>query len=159
MGNLLARIKPEPIVARKDSKPLTILHVEDDDNDAILLGKACERAKLPAIICRVAEVEQAKAYMLGLGDFLDRQQFPLPQIVVLDLKLPGVNGLDFLNWLRALPEFANLPVLIFTSSLSRHDHAEALAHGASSYFVKPASFEALVQMVNFFQLPDAPASN
>lgn len=151
--------KPKATVARKDSKLLTILHVEDDDNDAILLGKACERAKLPAVICRVAEVEQAKAYLLGTGEFIDRQQFPLPQVVVLDLKLPGVNGFDFLNWLRGIPEFANLPVLVFTSSLSRQDHAEALALGASSYFVKPASFEALVQMVNFFQFPDGPAAN
>jgi DNA-binding response OmpR family regulator len=146
-------------VARIDLQRLTILHVEDDDNDAILLGKACECAKLPAIICRVSEVEQAKAYMLGAGSFMDRQQFPLPQIIILDWKLPGVSGLEFLNWLRANPKFAALPVLVFTSSLSRDDHAEALAHGASSYFVKPASFEALVQMVNYFQLPDAPPSS
>lgn len=146
-------------MARRNSRPLTILHVEDDDNDAILLGKACERAKLPTILCRVADVEQAKAYMIGLDDFIDREHFPLPQVIILDLKFPGASGFEFLAWLRAQKEFSSVPVLVFTSSLSRHDKSQAMAQGASSYFVKPASFEALVQMVNLFQAPEAPPLN
>jgi DNA-binding response OmpR family regulator len=78
---------------------------------------------------------------------------------VLDLKLPRVTGFDFLSWFRQQKEFLGIPVLVFTSSLSRDDKSRALAEGASSYFVKPASFEALVQMVQMFQSSDANPSN
>lgn len=141
-------------MARQHLKPLTILHVEDDENDALLLAKACERAKLPAILHRVADVERAKAYFLGEGIYADRLKFPLPEIVILDLKLPRLTGFDFLIWFRGHPEFLRIPVLVFTSSLSRDDKSRALAEGATSYFVKPASFDALVQMVGMFQMPD-----
>jgi CheY-like chemotaxis protein len=80
-------------------------------------------------------------------------QFPLPQVVVLDLKLPDMTGFDFLTWMRSQPELAGIPVLVFTASLARADMTRALAEGASSYYVKPASFEALVQMVGLFQMP------
>jgi len=141
-------------VARQHLKPLTILHVEDDENDAILLHKACERAKLPVLLCRVENAERAKQYLAGDGEFADRVRYPLPQVVVLDLKLPCMSGFDFLHWLRAQPGFVRLPVLVFTSSLSRDDQARAIADGANWYFVKPSSFEALVQMVGGFGFAD-----
>jgi CheY-like chemotaxis protein len=142
-------------VARKeDSKPLLILHVEDDENDAILFRKACERAGLPAQICRVESADHAKAYLAGEGEYTDRAEYPLPQIIVLDLKMPRVDGFEFLKWLRHTEVFAKLPVLVFTASISREDKSRALAEGASSYFVKPASFEALVKMVEGFGGPN-----
>jgi len=141
-------------VARKDLKRLIVLHVEDDENDALLLSKACERARLPVELHRVADGEQAKAYLLGEGEFGDRFKNPMPQVVVLDLKMPRMDGFDFLKWLRGDLMFAGLPALVFTASLSRDDKSRALAEGASSYFVKPASFDALVEMVQLFQMPD-----
>jgi DNA-binding response OmpR family regulator len=141
-------------VARHDFKPLTILHVEDDDNDGVLLLKACEKAKLPVSVHRVINAEQAITYLRGEEHFADRLQFPVPQVLVLDLKLPTMTGIEFLNWLRTQSDFQRMPVLVFTSSLSRDDKSRALEAGASSYFVKPASFEALVQLVGGFQLPN-----
>jgi DNA-binding response OmpR family regulator len=141
-------------VAKQHLNPLTILHVEDDDNDALLLSKACQRAALPAILYRLNDGDEARAYLLGEGIYSDRLKFPLPQIVVLDLKLSRMSGFEFLNWLRQQKSFTALPVLVFTSSLSREDKARALAQGANSYFVKPATFEALVQMVEAFKAPD-----
>jgi CheY-like chemotaxis protein len=141
-------------VARKDSKPLLILHVEDDENDAILFGKACERAGLPAQTHRVAAADEAKAYLLGEGIYADRLLFPIPQIIVLDLKMPRMDGFDFLKWLRGTAAFAKIPVLVFTASISREDKSRALAEGASSYFIKPASFDALVKMVAGFGVPN-----
>ncbi|HLP77579.1 MAG TPA: response regulator [Candidatus Paceibacterota bacterium] len=133
---------------------MTILHVEDDENDAILLAKACERARLPALLHRVADAELAKSYLLGEGAYADRLKYPVPQIIILDLKLPRVSGFDFLIWFRQQPAFAGITILIFTASLSRDDKSRALSEGASSYFVKPASFEALVQMVGVFRSMD-----
>jgi CheY-like chemotaxis protein len=146
-------------VARKDSKPLLILHVEDDENDALLFGKACERAGLPACVYRVEAADVAKAYLLGEGIYSDRSLYPLPQIVLLDLKMPRMDGFQFLKWLRQTDTFARLPVLIFTASMSREDKSRAIADGANSYFVKPASFEALVKMVEGISMPNEPRWN
>jgi CheY-like chemotaxis protein len=141
-------------VARKDSKPLLILHVEDDENDAILFQKACERAGLPAQTFHVAAADEAKSYLLGQGKYEDRALYPLPQIIVLDLKMPRMDGFEFLKWLRHTEAFASLPALVFTASISREDKSRAMAEGANSYFVKPASFEALVKMVAGFGVQD-----
>jgi CheY-like chemotaxis protein len=141
-------------VARKDAKPLLILHVEDDENDAILFQKACERAGLPARTFRVEAADVAKSYLLGEGIYGDRVQYPLPQIVVLDLKMPRVDGFEFLKWVRGDKRFAVIPVLVFTASISREDKSRALAEGANSFFIKPASFDALVKMVAGLGVPN-----
>jgi CheY-like chemotaxis protein len=140
-------------VARKDHKPLLILHVEDDENDAILFRKACERAALPAETFCVDAADHARAYLLGDGIYHDRVRYPLPQIIVLDLKMPRMDGFEFLKWLRQDERFAGIPVLVFTASISGEDKSRALAEGASSFFIKPASFEALVKMVAGFGQP------
>jgi len=141
-------------VARKDSKPLLILHVEDDENDAILFRQACERAGVPVLTHRVEAADEARAYLLGEGMYSDRVCYPLPQIIVLDLKMPRMDGFEFLRWLRHTDSFARLPVLVFTASVSRDDKLRAMAEGASSYFIKPTSFEALVKMVSGLGVPN-----
>jgi len=142
--------RKQHIVARKDSKPLLILHVEDDENDAILFRKACERAGLPAQTFRADAADHARSYLLGEGIYADRILYPLPHIIVLDLKMPRMDGFEFLKWLRHEEKFAAIPVLVFTASISLEDKSRALAEGASSFFVKPASFEALVKLVAGF---------
>ncbi len=136
-----------------------ILHVEDDENDAILFQKACERAGLPVQIHRVEAADTAKAYLLGQGLYTDRSVYPLPQVIVLDLKLPRMDGFAFLKWLRSEQQFAGLPALVFTASVSREDKSRAMLEGASSYFIKPASFEALVKMVEGFGMPNGDQLN
>jgi two-component system response regulator len=128
--------------------------VEDDENDAILFRKACERAGLPAELHRVEAADYAKAYLLGEGIYGDRVLYPLPQIIVLDLKMPRMDGFDFLRWLRAEQKFAGIPVLVFSASISREDKSRAIAEGANSFFIKPASFDALVKMVEGFGKPN-----
>ena len=141
-------------MARKDHKPLLILHVEDDENDAILFRRACERAGLPAELHRVEAADYAKAYLLGDGIYSDRARYPLPQIIVLDLKMPRMDGFEFLRWLRAQEKFAGIPVLVFSASISREDKSRAISEGANSFFVKPASFDALVKMVEGCNKPN-----
>jgi CheY-like chemotaxis protein len=146
-------------VARKDSKPLLILHIEDDENDAILFLQACERAGLPAEIHRVVDADDAKSYLCAQGGYMDRSVHPMPHIIVLDLKMPRVDGFQFLKWLRGQEGFGGLPVLVFTASVSLEDKSRAFAEGASSYFVKPASFDALVKMVEGFKTSRNPGLN
>jgi len=141
-------------VARQHLKPLAILHVEDDDNDALLFEKACQRAALPILLQRIADGEAARAYLAGEGLFADRARYPLPQVIVLDLKLPKLSGFELLAWIRSQHALAHVPVLVFTASLSREDRSRALAGGANSFFVKPPCFEDLVHLVRHFNLPD-----
>lgn len=140
-------------MARED-KLLRVLHVEDDDSDALLLVKACQLARLPVTICRTSDAETAKAYLLGEREYTDRSKHPFPHLIILDLKLPGMNGFDFLSWLRAENLFASLPVLVFTASLIKEDKVRAEKAGANSFFVKPTSFDAWVKIVENITPPD-----
>ena len=92
------------------------------------------------------------AYLRGEEGFSDRARYPLPQLLVLDLRLPGTHGFEFLTWLRAQEGFAALPVMVFSASLSREDKGRAAELGASCYFVKPTSFEALLEMVEMLNV-------
>src|SRR5687767_1985261 len=94
----------------------TILLVEDNPDDVFFMGRAMKAAELTNPV-QVAETgEQAVAYLSGEGDYIDRAQFPLPCLILLDLKLPGKTGLEVLEWLRGQEQFENLIVLVLTTS-------------------------------------------
>src|ERR1041385_5434141 len=114
---------------------LAILHIEDNQDDAFLLSKACENAGLPADFYEVPGAAEAISYLKGEGAFADRKKNPCPDIVILDLKMPCMDGFAFLRWLRGVPEFLSLPVFVFTQSERDVDKARAVAEGATGYFV------------------------
>src|SRR5947209_2098295 len=104
---------------------LIILHVEDNREDIALLTKACGAAGLPADFHEVSSGADAVAYLNGDGAFADRERHPLPNVIVLDLRMPGMDGFEFLRWLRAGSKFRNLPVLVFTQLATAADKARA----------------------------------
>jgi CheY-like chemotaxis protein len=126
-------------------RSLRILHVEDKQEDLILFGRACDAAGLPAVVHAVDDGLRAVAYLRGEGEFGDRHKHPMPDLIVLDLKLPRMDGFDFLKWLRE-ESGLSLPVLVFTEAGNAEDKARALAEGAAGYFVKPRDFETLVRL-------------
>jgi CheY-like chemotaxis protein len=130
---------------------LKILHIEDSEEDLVLFRRACEAADLPAEFYRVRDGFEAVAYLKGGGNFVDRSKNPLPDLIVLDLKMPGMGGFDFLKWLRGEPGHLSLPVLIFTVSANAEDKARAIQEGATGYFVKPKDFETLVRLTESFR--------
>ncbi len=139
-----------------------ILHVEDDPNDVLLVQRAVRKANLPVTVAAVADGELAIAYLAGEKVYHDRQQFPLPDLVLLDLKIPRRSGLEVLSWIRLHPGLRRLPVTVLTSS--RHDRDIELAYeaGANSYLVKPVGFDALLEMMTvihsyWFSLNQKPA--
>ena len=91
--------------------------------------------------------EDAVAYLAGEGEYADRGRFPLPVLVLLDLKLPRKSGHEVLAWLREQPGLKRLPVAVLTSSRESADVNRAYDLRANSYLVKPVSFENLVEMV------------
>ena len=119
----------------------TILLIEDDPNDVFLLQYAFEHAGVRNPLLAVEHGQEAIDYLAGDGKYADRSQYPLPCIVLLDLKMPGVSGLDLLRWIKSRPHLACIIVIILTSSKDQRDIHEAYKLGARSYLVKPLSVE------------------
>jgi len=130
-----------------NSRRVTVLHIDDDPNDTELFQVAARRAKVQFRVQNVTDVEQAMAYLSGRGIYADRAVYPLPSLVLLDLKMPRETGFDMLRWIRKHPEVGNLPVVIFSGSELQADIQRAYAGGADSYFVKPIGFNALIELV------------
>ena len=117
----------------------TILHVEDSPDDRFLVALAVRRAGGPVELQIAENGEKAIEYLEGRGGFSDRTSHGLPDLVLLDLKLPLKSGLEVLGWIRSQPQFKDLPVVILSSSEQASDMEKAIDVGASAYFVKPLS--------------------
>ena len=138
-----------------------ILLAEDDDNDVLLLERAFEKAGLRHSLRIVRDGDQAIQYLEGRGIYSDRKKFPLPFLMLLDLKMPGTGGFEVIQWIRREPELKRLLVVVLTSSNVQSDVDRAYELGANSYLVKPVGFDALVEMVRtthqyWFGLNEAP---
>ena len=125
----------------------TILHVEDDTNDVLLLEHACRKVGVNCNIQRVADGDEAIAYLEGTDRFADRKQFPLPQVILLDLKMPRLSGFDVLTWRRANEKFRSVPVIVLSSSNHDVDLKRAYELGVNSYVMKPVSFDSLCEII------------
>ena len=123
----------------------TILLVEDDANDALLVSKAAQKTLAGIPLQIVSNGQEALNYLAGQGLYADRARHPFPDIVLLDLKMPVMNGFELLRWVRSQPNLKRLPVIIFTGSIQEHDTKTAYEEGANSYLVKPGNFNDLVE--------------
>lgn len=124
-----------------------VLYAEDEDNDAFLMHRAFAKACVSNPLHIVTDGSAAVRYLSGTGEFANREKHPLPCLLLLDLNLPRQSGLDVLKWVRAQSAFADLPIVILTSSSQDSDIGSAYALGANGYLVKPPSSEKLVELV------------
>jgi DNA-binding response OmpR family regulator len=125
----------------------TILLVEDEDDDVFFFKTAMAKAGIVSQLHVARDGQEALDYFQGTGKFQDRAQFPLPDLMFLDLKLPKVMGLEVLKWIRQQPELASI-VVILSSSSDREDVATAYRLGANAYLVKPTDISHLMKMVS-----------
>lgn len=125
----------------------TILHVEDDPNDVLLVERAFRKAGVTARMAVVSDGDQALKYLAAKEPYTRREEFPLPALVLLDLKLPRKSGLEVLEWIRATPGLKRLPVIMLTSSRQPVDINRAYDLGVNAYLAKPVSFDALVELL------------
>jgi CheY-like chemotaxis protein len=125
----------------------TILLVEDDENDAMLLRMAFEKNGIANPVQWVKDGLEAVAYLNGDGIYGDRTKYPFPEVLLLDLKMPRMTGLELLAWIGEHPEFKVIPTIIMTSSRQELDIESAYKLGANTYMTKPIAFDDLAQMV------------
>jgi CheY-like chemotaxis protein len=127
-----------------------LLLVEDSHFDIELLQHAFKKAGLIQPLQVVRDGVDAMAYLLGVGEFSDRQKHPLPHILLMDLNMPRFNGLEFLTWLKNQPEFQHLMVVVLSGTIRQKDIDLAYQMGAKSYLVKPTRADELQSLVNAF---------
>lgn len=130
-------------VAAMPKRAKTILLVEDLEDDEVLFKVMARRAGLVNPLLVVRDGAEAVAYFKGEGRFADRKQYPLPELVLLDLRLPKMDGLEVLQWVRRQPEFTQLPVVILTGSILEEDRHKATELGANWYVEKPCDITTL----------------
>lgn len=126
---------------------LSILLVEDDSNDVLLMKRALEKNGLHSPLHVVGDGEEALHYLQHTGPFVDLLSHPFPDVILMDLKLPRINGLEVLHWLHEHPECPAVPTIVFSASRIDSDVKEAYRLGANTYFVKPANFDELLELV------------
>jgi CheY-like chemotaxis protein len=128
--------------------PQNVLYVEDNADDFVLFKLASKKCGTPFYLQHAADGEQAIAYLSGTGDYADREEHPFPDLVLLDLKMPRLDGFEVLGWIRANPATKTLPVVVLAGSSFRADIRRALELGANSYAAKPAKFEELEVLID-----------
>ena len=124
-----------------------MLLVDDDHNDRSIFALAADRTDLDLWVQTAADAQQAMDYLQGHGSYADRTLHPIPHLLLLDLKLPGMDGLEFLGWLRADRKYAGVRVVVFSGSEDAHPRERALELGAERVLVKPFRFEDWIAMV------------
>ena len=133
------------------TKPAHILLVEDNRLDIELTLDAFREARLGNSVHVAKNGTEALDYLFGREQYGDREQYPLPDIILLDLKMPGIDGFEVLRRVKAEPEIKRIPVIILTSSREEGDLALSYDCGANSYLVKPVSFEGFLKVVEQVQ--------
>lgn len=131
-----ARVNPSPV-----------LLVEDDDDTVLLIRRALRKAGVTAPLQVARSGEQAIEYLSGTGRYSDWKQFPLPSIVLLDLKMPGISGFDVLKWVRQRQGIKGLRVAVLTASALQEDIKRAYDFGANIFLTKPMDLNELVKMM------------
>lgn len=153
---MITRVIPGRRSTKKvDAKPLSILLVEDNLAHAELVQRSFEGHRVANKIYHVADGKAALAYLFRQGAYADEKRSPRPHMILLDLRLPKIGGLDVLRQIKTSEELKHIPVVILTTSAAERDMLRAYEHNANGYVVKPLDLEAfqqLMQEIGYFWL-------
>jgi len=136
-------------------EPVTILLVEDNEDHAELVMQSFEDHRIANKIYHVSDGEKALDYLFRRGDYADQLKSPRPHVILLDLRLPKVDGLEVLREIKISKELDKIPIVIFTTSNADVDVARAYEYRANSYLVKPVNhekFSQLLSVIGFYWL-------
>lgn len=129
-----------------------ILLVEDNEDDVFLTEMALKQAGCENPLLVVTDGQEAVDYLSGTGQFADREKFPFPSLILLDLKLPYRTGLEVLQWMREQRQLPGTFVAVLTSSNEPSDLKKAYDLGAKTYLVKPPTPQMLYDIIKQFKL-------
>ena len=150
-GLALSLAKPRPLAELRAEEDGGMAHnyliAEDDQDTQLLIQRAFKQADLSAPLYFANDGQHAIDYLAGQGTYADRVQFPMPAILLLDLKMPFRDGFEVLRWIRAEPRLRKLVVIMFSGSSLESDVEEAFNLGVNSFVMKPISFSELLQVV------------
>ena len=127
--------------------PLTVLHVEDNPDHANLVARSLRQHPVANVVHLVEDGQAALDYLLRRGDYRDPRKSPRPHLVLLDLRLPKIDGLDVLRTIKSTDDLLETPVVVLTSSDTEKDIAQSYEYHANSYLVKPVDFESFTEMM------------
>jgi len=130
------------------TKPAHILLVEDNRMDIELTLDAFRERRLNNAIHVAPGGQEALDYLLGNGEFADRDKFPLPDLILLDLKMPVIDGHEVLRQIKQFPKLKRIPVVVLSSSKEEGDREMTYDNGANSYLVKPVAFDGFLEVVH-----------
>ncbi len=131
-----------------EGEPLVILLVEDNPDHAELVQRSFEDHRVANRLVHVSDGEAALDYLFRRRRFADAAAAPRPHVILLDLRLPKVDGLEVLSKVKAAPELHHIPVVIITTSATDRDMTEAYDLHANSYLVKPVDFDQFTRLMD-----------
>ena len=129
-----------------------VLVAEDNPDDALLLRRALEKAGIRARLKIVADGEEMLLYLQGRGAYANRASNPMPSLIILDLKMPRKSGLEVLEWIGNNMHLSVVPTIVLSASNLEADVRAAYNLGANTYFVKPTTFEELVETMRMVEV-------
>lgn len=130
--------------------PIVILLVEDDPAHAEIVKRNLAQFRVANRLLHVEDGQAALDYLQHQGEYTDPELAPRPGLMLLDLRLPKVDGLEVLARIKADPELKSIPVVILTTSSAESDLVKAYEHGVGSYLVKPVDFEKFTKQLESF---------
>lgn len=145
------------------NKNFTILLAEDNDEEVLLMQTAFKEAGWKQPLIRVSDGREAISYLEGKNQFADRKKFPYPTLLLLDLWMPNLNGLELLKWIRAQPAHRALLVFMLTFDEDEGMSSQAYDHAVNCLIAKPKDYEQMVSLaarlgnyLNLIQIPPHP---
>ncbi|HEY3860778.1 MAG TPA: response regulator [Verrucomicrobiae bacterium] len=129
----------------------TVLLAEDDPNDVFLFKHAFESARVDNRLQVVNDGQQAIDYLSGAGEFADRDKFPFPTLLVLDVKMPRKTGIEVLQWLKKQENLSCLPTIMLSSSANPEDVENTYRLGVNAFVVKPQGTESRVDLAKLIK--------
>lgn len=125
----------------------TILLVEDNPDTQFFIQLAIEEANLTVSVQVVKSGQEALHYLKGQNAYAERERYPLPVLILTNVDLPRMSGLELLEWVKQQPELKQLPVVVISNSDDPYQIKRAMKLGANSYFVKTPTFDSLIDLL------------